>query len=101
MVGAFFAVFSGAASADPAVVYTYARGTSACSGSGFGGYYLSTASTTVFKDGSLRLLQCHAVLVSGTSVTTTQIVHSNSPGGVCTTIFSPAGILNYECVLSS
>jgi hypothetical protein len=81
------------AAADPALVYTFAQGTSTCSIAAFGGDYSGIASTTVLKDGNLVLTQCHATLVSGTQVSSTRVVRS----GGCTEVIAPDGGANLTC----
>jgi hypothetical protein len=80
--------FAGTAAAAPAVVSNTGQGNSTCSINASGGYYAGHTSTFVLRIGGLTL-ECSAVLVSGTPVSSTQVIRN--PGGGTTLVLTPSG----------
>ena len=94
VAAAAFAVFAGAAAADPAVVFNIGEGRlhSSCAGGVSGSQYEGFVATAVFN-GDHMLLQCTARLVSGPGVDETIVGHS----GGCTFVTNPGDLFIFTC----
>lgn len=80
---------AGVAAADtsPVVVFNNGNNPGGCSVGGYGGQYAGFA-TVIISGAGVGMINSHAALVSGTSVSETTVVRQNS----CVSVFATSGV---------
>jgi hypothetical protein len=81
-----------AAHSRPVLVFNNGNNPGGCGVAGFGGQYTGFA-TVLISDAGVRMVNCHATLVSGTAVAQTTVIRQNS----CTWVFTTSGVVDVTC----